>query len=120
MAKRTQEIWIVYHEWQGDEPSVVAAFTGKNAEARAARYAEEERHAAATGGPGWAREYSVWNYNGNEDPDWEIDVHAEAVQVNPPIPSTYRTLVRRRERKAEQRRARRAADLAQSPMDGAL
>ena len=119
MAKHTQEIWIVYEEWQGDEPSVIAAFTGKSAEQRAERFAEELRHGIATGAR-YGSPKSVWNYEGNDDSDWEIDVHVEQVETNPKIPSTYRNLVRRRERKAEQRRARRAEDLAQSPADGAL
>lgn len=120
MAKRTQEIWAVYHDWADDEASLVAAFTGTSAERRAERYAEEERHALATDQAGFGRAYSVWNYEGNEDAEWEVDVKVERLTVNPAIPSTYRNLVRRRARKAEQRRARRAEDLAQSPMDGAL
>jgi hypothetical protein len=65
-------------------------------------------------------EHGLAVYEGNEDSEWEVDVKVERLTVNPPIPSTYRNLVRRRAGKAEQRRARRKADLAQSPMDGAL
>lgn len=101
MAK---ELWIVYQEWQNDEPYILAVFTGTTAERRALRHAEEVRHAFATGtsdlGP---RCYSVWAHEGNEDPEWEIDIHVEQVPregLNPPIPQTYRRLVRARERKA--------------------
>ncbi len=93
--RKAGQIYVVMAEWQNGEPEILAAFIGKSAEKRAKRYAEETRHEYAEG-KYTARKYSVWAHEGNEDPDWDVDVHVEVVETNPRIPRAYRRLRQRR------------------------
>lgn len=99
--RKAGPVYLVYAEWQNGEPEILAAFIGKGAEKRAERYAEETRHECAEG-KYTARKYSVWAHEGNEDPDWDVDVHVEVVETNPKIPDVYRRLRQRRQRKVVQ------------------
>lgn len=92
------QVYLVYAEWQNSEAETLAVFTGKGAERRAERYAEEMRHEYAEG-KYTERKYSVWAHEGNEDPDWDVDVHVEVVETNPKIPDVYRRLRQRRRTK---------------------
>lgn len=96
--RKAGPVYLVYAEWQNSEPEILAAFIGKSAEKRAERYAEEMRHEYAEG-KYTARKYSVWAHEGNEDPDWDVDVHVEVVETNPKIPDVYRRLRQRRRAK---------------------
>lgn len=97
--RKAGQIYVVVAEWQKGEPDTLAAFTGGTAKQRAERYAEEMRHVYAEG-KYTARKYSVWAHEGNEDPDWDVDVQVCNVLTNPRIPDVYRRL--RRQRKAVQ------------------
>lgn len=108
--KTRKEVFLVYVEWQSDEPDVLAVFTGKGAGKRAERYAEEKRHEYASGLWVAGRRYSVWGHEGNEDPDWDVDIHVEEVETNPRIPYAYRRgklRMERRIREAQEERSRR-------------
>jgi len=96
--RKAGQIYVVVAEWQNGEPDTLAAFTGGTAKQRAERYAEEMRHEYAEG-KYTARKYSVWAHEGNEDPDWDVDVHVEVVETNPRIPDVYRRLQQRRRTK---------------------
>ena len=102
--KTGKKVYLVYVEWQNSEAEILAVFTGKGAEKRAERYAEEKRHEYAEG-KYTERRYSVWGHEGNDDPDWDVDVHVEEVETNPRIPDVYRRL-RQRRRTKEARRAK--------------
>lgn len=98
----TRDAWMVYAEWSNDsEGEPLAVFTGKTAQQRAQRYAEEMEYLYATGKYIDGRRYSVWGYLGNEDPSWDVTIHAEAVETNPSIPESYRRMMRRKAKTAE-------------------
>lgn len=103
--KASGQVYVVVVEWENGEPETLAAFTGTTAKQRAERYAEEKRHEYAAGLWISGKCYSVWGHEGNEDPDWDVDVHVEAVETNPKIPYTYR-----RGKLREERRIREAVD----------
>jgi hypothetical protein len=99
--KKGKPMYLVYVEWQTGEAEILAAFTGKDAKKRAERYAEEKRHEYEAGLWISGRRYSVWGHEGNEDPSWDVTIHAEAVETNPSIPESYRRMMRRKAKTAE-------------------
>lgn len=108
--KKGKPMYLVYVEWQTGEAEILAAFTGKDAKKRAERYAEEKRHEYEAGLWISGRRYSVWGHEGNEDPDWDVDVHVEEVETNPRIPYAYRRQKLQKERRireAQEERSRR-------------
>lgn len=85
------EGWAVSAEWANDTAGeVLAVFVGPAAEHKARRFAEEKEYEYATGDYVPGRRYSVWGFEGNEDPDWEITINVEKVKINPPLPELYR------------------------------
>jgi hypothetical protein len=92
------ESWIVFEEWDDGEPVTLAVFTGPDARARAELYRDERAHAIAIGSV-YGPDTSVYGYMApgasepNDPPDWDVHVHAEPIDSDPPIPDTYRRAV---------------------------